>query len=103
GNCLLGTTPTLLRSGIPDEAFDPIEGDDREYCRELKRRNRNERTGQVDLLRLASQSWHGLGDIATDLATLDDIDDATVDGVRLKEQRYGTIVRSSAYAFGRLS
>src|SRR5262249_35221235 len=27
GNSLLGTTPALLAKGIPDEAFEPIEGD----------------------------------------------------------------------------
>ena len=29
GNSLLGATPALLREGIPDDAFKPIEGDDK--------------------------------------------------------------------------
>ena len=43
GNSLLGATPALLKKGIPDEAFKPIEGDDREYCNEYRRQNRQER------------------------------------------------------------
>ena len=27
GNSLLGTTPALLTSGVPNEAYKPIEGD----------------------------------------------------------------------------
>lgn len=43
GNALLGTTPRLISDGIPDAAFDPIEGDDKKYASSLKRRNRQER------------------------------------------------------------
>jgi hypothetical protein len=45
GNSLLGTTPDLVARGIPDEAFDPAEGNDKKACRELKRRNAREREG----------------------------------------------------------
>jgi hypothetical protein len=100
GNSLLGATPSLLRGGIPDGAFDPIEGDDREYCRELKRRNRREREGFRNLF--TGEPWERLGDFATGLATLDEIDDSTLDGVRQKEARYAQIVRSTGYAHGRL-
>jgi hypothetical protein len=29
GNALLGTTPELMKNGVPDAAWDPIEGDDK--------------------------------------------------------------------------
>jgi len=45
GNSLLGTTPELIASGLPDEAFSPIEGDDKKACTELKKRNRAESKG----------------------------------------------------------
>ena len=32
GNSLLGVTPALLADGLPDDAFTPIEGDDRKVC-----------------------------------------------------------------------
>ena len=36
-------------SGIPDEAFEPIEGDDKEVASALRKRNRHEREGQLTL------------------------------------------------------
>ena len=32
GNALLGATPALLAQGIPDDAFKPIEGDDKKIA-----------------------------------------------------------------------
>jgi len=49
GNSLLGVTPALLADGLPDEAFKPIEGDDRKICSALKKQNAAERQGQHDL------------------------------------------------------
>jgi len=43
GNSLLGTTPELIASGLPDEVFTPIEGDDTKACKVLKKRNKTER------------------------------------------------------------
>jgi hypothetical protein len=45
GNSLLGATPELIAKGIPDDAYKPIEGDDRNACAILKKRNRGERSG----------------------------------------------------------
>ncbi|MFJ6300190.1 Eco57I restriction-modification methylase domain-containing protein [Pseudarthrobacter oxydans] len=42
GNSLLGTTPALLAGGVPDEAFGVLEGDDKKYAAEVKKRNRIE-------------------------------------------------------------
>ena len=49
GNSLLGTTPALLAKGIPDEAFEPIEGDEKKFCAALKKQNKDERRGQGSL------------------------------------------------------
>lgn len=46
GNSLLGATPELLAKGVPDEAFLPLEGDDKNTCSELKKKNQKERAGQ---------------------------------------------------------
>jgi hypothetical protein len=53
GNSLLGTTPALLAAGIPDEAFKPIEGDDKKVAAALRKQNDAERAGQGDLFSLA--------------------------------------------------
>lgn len=44
GNSLVGAYPALMAKGIPDEAWDPIEGDDKATARKLKKRNKAERT-----------------------------------------------------------
>jgi hypothetical protein len=53
GNSLLGIAPALLADGLPDEAFKPIEGDDRKVAAALKKQNAAERQGQHDLFRPA--------------------------------------------------
>ncbi len=49
GNALLGTTPRLLDDGIPDNAFKPIEGDDKKFATSLLKRSRSEHPDQDDL------------------------------------------------------
>lgn len=56
GNSLLGVTPALLADGLPDEAFKPIEGDDKKVAAALRKQNAKERDeGQYDLF-----SQHGI-------------------------------------------
>ncbi|WP_304455459.1 DNA methyltransferase [Nocardiopsis sp. YSL2] len=56
GNALIGATPKLLKGGIPDEAFKPIEGDDKKYARFLARTNKEERGGQIGLFDIADDA-----------------------------------------------
>jgi hypothetical protein len=100
GNSLLGTTPALLRGGIPDQAFDPIEGDDPGYCRDLKRWNREEKKALGTLFN--ADPWNRVGDLANGIAALEKIDDSTLEGVHQIETRYAELVRSSSYECGRL-
>lgn len=44
GNALLGTTPALMATGIPDEAWKALEGDDKEVASALRKRNKAERS-----------------------------------------------------------
>ncbi|MFT7841106.1 N-6 DNA methylase [Saccharothrix sp. BKS2] len=49
GNALLGTTPALLRGGIPDSAFTATEGDDKKFAKVLEKINAEEREGRFTL------------------------------------------------------
>ncbi|MEU2238365.1 DNA methyltransferase [Streptomyces sp. NPDC018338] len=49
GNALIGATPSLLRGGIPDEAFIATEGDDKKHAKSLEKLNAEERKGQFTL------------------------------------------------------
>ena len=101
GNSLLGATPKLLKAGIPDSAFTPIEGDDREYCRIYKRRNRDERRGFMNLFDAALKPWEQLGNLATAMVNLEEIDDDSIEGIKTKQKRYKDFVTSNGYLFGK--
>jgi N-6 DNA Methylase len=102
GNSLMGATPALLARGIPDEAFAPIEGDDKAVCGAFKKQNKQERAGQLSLLRDALPPWERLGDLALAMAHLEVAPDDTSEAVRRKQAEYEALVRSSGYEFGRL-
>jgi len=46
GNSLFGTTPALIAGGVPDAAFKELEGDDKKFAAEVRKRNKNEEKGQ---------------------------------------------------------
>ena len=96
GNSLLGATPALLARGIPDEAFEPIEGDDKALCRGFRKQNRSERQGEGDLF-ADLHPWERLGDVAAAIAGLDAQPDDTAEQVRAKEQQYERLVAEGSY------
>ena len=101
GNSLLGATPDLI-AGLPDEAFKPIEGDDNDFCREYKQRNRKERHGNHSLFAPDGMPWEQLGDLGPAMLEIDGFDDSTLAGLQRKEEAYSRFVRSNGYLFGKL-
>ncbi|GGT39537.1 Eco57I restriction-modification methylase domain-containing protein [Streptomyces chromofuscus] len=49
GNALLGATPAVLERGIPDGAFEKLEGDEQRVVTELRQQNDRERKGAEHL------------------------------------------------------
>ncbi|MFF4480239.1 Eco57I restriction-modification methylase domain-containing protein [Streptomyces sp. NPDC001520] len=56
GNGLVGTTPTLMRDGIPNKAFKAVEGDDEKYAKFLEKQNDQERKGQSGLFEVVVET-----------------------------------------------
>ncbi|MDA2935385.1 N-6 DNA methylase, partial [Acidobacteria bacterium AH-259-D05] len=103
GNSLLGTTPKLLAEGIPDDAFKPIEGDDRKFAAALKKRNKQERKGQRTMwLELAAERIETYGSFSDKFRTLDVLDDASIGAVHEKEERYHRLAESAEYQRAKL-
>ncbi len=103
GNSLLGATPTLLAKGIPDEAFEPIEGDDKAVARDLKKRNKSARKGQgLMFSSTAVETAPFYGTLGTEYGRLDALDDSHVAGVRAKEQRHAEIESALEYRKAKL-
>ena len=101
GNSLLGATPALLAQGVSAEAFTPIEGDDKEICKEFKRINADERDKQMRLFAATTAPWDQLGNFATSLMNLDTIGDDSIAAIREKERMYEEAIRSGDYLDGR--
>ncbi len=97
GNALLGATPALMARGIPDDAFKPLEGDDREVARRLKKRNRQERKGQMTLHGLFGQAAAGQGDVVAKARDIESAADGSIAAIREKERRWEQFSRSSAF------
>ncbi len=102
GNSLLGATPALLKQGIPDSAFEPIEGDDKKICSEYKKKNKTLRAGQLLLFTEDLQPWDRLGDLATSIIQMENMGDDTVEEIHRKQDYYAQLVASSKYLNGRL-
>lgn len=103
GNSLLGATPMLMEKGIPDEAFEPIEGDDRKTATALKKRNKQAATGQRSLETLWSKPADAEAQaLARAVAELEAGSDASADELDRKEARWATILGSAEYRHQKL-
>ena len=98
GNSLLGSTPSLIAAGLPDEAFTPIEGDDRRVSTALKRRNRQEREGQQAMLHLmVPQSQGEYQSIRAQRRTIDEFPDNTIQEIARKTELFHRLIVSAEY------
>ena len=98
GNSLLGCTPALLKEGIPDAAFTVVTGDDKTYCAKYKKRNKEESTGDViDIFSGDEQPWEHLGNHASYVINMNQMDDSDLASLTRKEEAYAEIMRSSGY------
>ncbi|MFD9852006.1 Eco57I restriction-modification methylase domain-containing protein [[Kitasatospora] papulosa] len=96
GNGLIGATPKLLADGIPDDAFKPIEGDDRKYAAGLVKRNKIQRGGQDELL-FDTETLPGNDRYAAELARITAAPSDLLEQVRAQESAYRAHTESGTY------
>lgn len=94
GNSLLGATPALIERGIPDEAFNPIEGDEKKIASSYKARNKAARAGQMDLLAAEEPADYG-AHLTEGLRRIDAMLEDTPEQLAEKERRYCAFAASS--------
>ncbi len=104
GNSLLGATPALLKKGIPDEAFEPLEGDDKKVCTILRKQNKSEREGQQGSL---LDALHGLPereseDLGMRVAAIDAIPDESIEGQKRRADAWSKVVSSAPFDHAKL-
>lgn len=95
GNSLLGTTPDLIATGLPDETFDEIEGDESRRidgrrrlsaAAELKKLNKRERSGFGNLFTVEDTAiQQSLQDAA---AAIEALPDETPEHIRRKADAF---------------
>ena len=99
GNSLVGVTDLkVLEQPIPDEAFSPVTGDDKDVCKELKKRNAHYRkTKQIDLFSAQGQQIkRDQETLNSTYAEMESIEQDTVAAVMEVKVRYGK-VRTSVF------
>lgn len=99
GNSLVGVANlAVLEKPLPDEAFNPVTGDDKEVCRELKKRNTAYRkTKQIDLFSAQGQQIKkDAATLNTTYAEMELIAQDSVEAVQEVKKRF-TKVRNSVF------
>jgi hypothetical protein len=102
GNSLLGATPALLAKGIPDDAFKPIEGDDKTVCSQLKKKNKRQRQDDVSGKGDPFDPPRICGNLAAQFANLAAAGEDMARDVATKEARYARLIGSADYRAARL-
>lgn len=90
GNALVGTTPALLEAGVPTAAFKELDGDNKKFAAEIRKRNKDELKGQDVLWGGKTLDLTALADEREELLTNVD----TIDEVEHQRMRWETIQKS---------
>ena len=99
GNSLVGASPSLVATGVPDDAFKPVAGDDRAVATGLRRRNRQQRSGQL----VIDEDVKGLESLlASHVAAMEGVTDDSIAGVQDKEARFRALTGSPSYEQAKL-
>lgn len=95
GNSLVGVFDLeTLKQGIPDDAFNPVTGDDRKAAQAIKKRNRRERESPTRLLPFGETALGRLEGYAEQLRELADIAENNPADVRRKSDLYRKVYQS---------
>lgn len=98
GNALLGALPEVMEKGVPDAAWNPIDGDDIDVTKALKRRNKQSASGQRSLDTLwAPPSDAEVQSVTKAVSELEEASDADVAGLISKESKWETILDLPEY------
>jgi hypothetical protein len=103
GNALFGTTPERMAKGIPDAAWDPIEGDDKQTASALKKRNKKAAEGQRSLDPLWSKPSDAEAEVLVRaVAEFEAASEANPEALAKKESQWDGILGSAEYRHQKL-
>lgn len=91
GDSLVGVADLkMLARGIPDDAYKPVTGDDKQTASSYKKRNQEERTGQL-AMPLGETAAEAPKALAGDFGAFAALEERTPDEVRAKEDLYHSL------------
>jgi N-6 DNA Methylase len=85
GNSLIGASRALLEQGLPDAALDAVAGDNKAVASAVKRRNKQERAGQLEMF---SSQIPRKSDRSTNYGQMEELPDSTTPQYRAKQHEY---------------
>lgn len=89
GDSLVGVSDlSVIGAGIPDAALQPLSTDDKPIAAGIRKRNRHEQAGQIELGLFDQHPDPDLGSLARLMTEVDAIPDDSPANVRRKRQRY---------------
>ncbi len=94
GNSLFGTTRNLMGDHVPDAAWVALEGDDRKLANSLRKRNKDERGGQ---LVLSAAMYETEEKLRAAMAELEAAPDGDAAALAKKEKQWRTLLSSELY------
>jgi hypothetical protein len=104
GNSLIGANQALIAKGIPDAAFEPIEGDNPEFAAARRKENRQDRNIRATrfIADLVAERPATYAALPEEFVELDEIPDDSITGLHRKEERYRRLEASADYRHVRL-
>lgn len=89
GDSLVGVSDlSVIGDGVPEAALQPLSTDDKQIAAGIRKRNRHEQAGQIELGLFDQHLDPDLGSLARLLTEVDAIPDDSPANVRRKRQRY---------------
>jgi hypothetical protein len=101
GNALIGATPALIVGGVPDDAFKPIEGDDRQWAASLRRANTKDSPQQDELFDDQAIFFQSNEKLASQLSRITDAPGNSLRDVHSQAAAYRTWEDSPEYRHAR--
>lgn len=96
GNSLIGATPELMAKGIPSDAFEPVEGDDKKVASYFKKIN-NEQHKVRTLDSWQEERKDKSRICSAKFAALDNVDESNPDSVHLKKHKYDELLANEIF------
>jgi methylase of polypeptide subunit release factors len=98
GNSLIGATSEAIDNGIPDDAFTPVEKDERIIAKEIKSRNKVEKQSR-SIMEYATGEWKAQAAIYQDL---NELPETNISQFSEKQKKYAALVECPEHVRQRL-